>query len=66
MNGINTDEEDPEEQAREPCVVVRPESQHELGGGEVGCDGNGVVEPVVPRQREAIRGRDEERGVCRE
>ena len=54
MECVDGDEEDPGEETDDPRVPIRPELEDELGGGEIGRDGDGVVEPVVPGEGEAV------------
>lgn len=64
MECVDGDEEDPGEETDDPRVPIRPELEDELGGGEIGRDGDGVVEPVVPGEGKAVR-RGEEPGSVR-
>lgn len=61
MEGIDGHEDDPCEETDDPGMPRCPELEDELCGGEIGGDGYGVVEPVVPRERESV-GRGEEAG----
>lgn len=73
VHRVHADEEHPERGADEPaiagagvCVGTCPELEHELRGGEVARDGDRVVEPIVPLQRERVRGRHEAGRICAE
>lgn len=54
MECVDGDDNDPGEEADDPGVPRGPELEDELSCGEIGCDGYGIVEPVVPREGEAV------------
>ena len=54
MEGVYGYEDEPGDETDKPGMLVGPELEDELGGGEIGCDGDGVVEPVVPGEGEAV------------
>lgn len=54
MECVDGDESDPGEETDDPKMLICPELEDELGGGEIGCDGDSVVEPVVPGEGEAV------------
>lgn len=54
MKGIHGDEEEPEEDADDPRMPCRPELDDKLGSGKIRGHGHGVVEPIIPRQCEAV------------
>ena len=48
MHEIYSNEEDQEEERDQPRVTICPVCQNDLGGGQVPCDGDSVVECIVP------------------
>lgn len=54
MECVDGDEDDPSEETDDPGMPRGPELEDELGGGEIRSDGDGVVEPVVPGEGEAV------------
>lgn len=54
MECVDGDEDEPGDETDEPWVPRCPELEDELGSGEVGCEGDGVVEPIVPGEGEAV------------
>lgn len=59
MEGVDGDEDDPGEETDDPGVPGSPVLEDELRGGEIGGEGHGVVEPIVPGEGEAVRGGEE-------
>lgn len=61
--GVYANQKDPKYEADDPGMRHVPKVEDELGSGEVTGHRYGVVEPVVPGERKAIRGREEACGV---
>jgi hypothetical protein len=61
VHGVYAYEKHPEDSAEDPCVAfcpaprIEPEADDELCCDKVSCERHGVVEPVVPSERECIR-----------
>lgn len=64
MDSVYGNEDDPGEETDDPWVPGGPELKDKLGSGEIGRDRDGVVEPIVPRQCESVRGGEEAGSVC--
>ena len=54
MESVDGDEDEPGEETEDPWVPRSPELEDELCGSEIGGEGHGVVEPIVPGEGEAI------------
>ena len=63
MNSINRDEEYPERETEDPRIWGIPKIQYQLGSSEVGRDGDGVVEPIIPGKSKSVSWGKESGGV---
>jgi hypothetical protein len=63
VNGINRDEEHPERETEDPRVWGIPKIQYQLGSSEIGRDGDGVVEPIIPGKGKSVGWGKESGGV---
>lgn len=63
MGSVHAHQEEPKEEADNPWMPRCPVLEYKLRRGQVRCDRDGVVEPVVPRECKSIRRREEPHSI---